>query len=84
MIGIIHTPLSHNRIGRKIIYSFGFFMMALGMALFPHATEINPSSFGSFFQSLYFYRFLFAVGSSATSSMLTAVLSDYGNPLQCV
>ena len=35
-----------DKLGRKSIYAFGFFMMALGMALFPFAIEISPSSAG--------------------------------------
>jgi len=57
-----------DKYGRKIVYFFAFFFMALGMYLYPFANE---------FYVLVIYRLIFAVGASAAAAMLTAVLADY-------
>lgn len=55
--------------GRGVVYSAGFLWMGVGLALFTYAWNLYPS--------LLLFRIVFAVGGSAASAMLTAVLSDY-------
>jgi Na+/melibiose symporter-like transporter len=50
-----------DRIGRKLIYAIGFVVMAVGLVLYPFAT--NLSSLSDFFNSLVFFRLIFAVGA---------------------
>lgn len=55
-------------IGRRKVYSAGFLLMAIGLALFPFASSLYPE--------LLLFRLIFACGGAASSSMLTAVLAD--------
>ncbi|MEE4185865.1 MAG: MFS transporter [Gammaproteobacteria bacterium] len=57
-----------DKIGRKPVWSFGFFMMALGYFLYPFATDSTQ---------LTIFRMLFAVGLAANTAMLPAVANDY-------
>jgi MFS family permease len=55
-------------IGRRTVYSAGFLFMSLGLFSFTFA--------GSLYPDLLIFRLIFALGGSASSSMLTAVLAD--------
>lgn len=57
-----------DRIGRSVVYSVGFIVVAAGYALYPLCEEIYQ---------LYIVRGLFAVGVAMTSIMLSACLVDY-------
>ncbi|KDO23967.1 hypothetical protein SPRG_10664 [Saprolegnia parasitica CBS 223.65] len=58
-----------DRVGRNFIYGAGFGFMGLALILYPYATGVSTD--------LVLYRFVFALGTAATSCMLTAVLADY-------
>lgn len=60
-------PLS-DKIGRKILMSGGFLIMAIGIALQPHAESVGQ---------LLAYRCVFAVGVGAVIVMLVTLLADY-------
>ena len=60
-------PLS-DKIGRKILMSGGFLIMAVGIALQPHAESVGQ---------LLAYRCVFAVGVGAVIVMLVTLLADY-------
>jgi MFS family permease len=66
-----------DRIARRWIFSTGLALMGLGTALHPWATCVFPNSFFSFFTSLLGFRLLFAMGGSASTAMLTALIGDY-------
>lgn len=57
-----------DKVGRKPLWAFGFFMMALGYFLYPLATNTNQ---------LTIFRMLFAFGLAANTAMLPAVANDY-------
>ena len=57
-----------DRLGRPLVYSIGFIVLAAGYAIYPMAESV--------FQ-LYIIRGLFAVGIAMTSIMLSACLVDY-------
>jgi MFS family permease len=57
-----------DRVGRPLVYSVGFIVVAAGYALYPLCVEIYQ---------LYIVRGLFAVGVAMTSIMLSACLVDY-------
>ncbi|KAF0698250.1 Aste57867_11125 [Aphanomyces stellatus] len=61
--------VSSDRVGRHYIYGAGFAFMGVATILYPYATGVSSD--------LVFYRFLFALGTAATSCMMTAVLADY-------
>jgi MFS family permease len=63
-----------DRIGRRIVYSTGFLIMGVALLLYPVATNLYPQ--------LLLARLLFAIGGSACSSMLTAVLGDCAGKLR--
>lgn len=85
MVMVIIWGVFSDRIGRRLVFSGGFLLMALATFLYPLAssvygtadTPIATSSAVSFFNSLLFYRLIFACGGAATSDMLTVVLGDY-------
>ena len=60
-------PLS-DKIGRKPLMGGGFLIMAVGIALQPHATTVTE---------LMLYRCVFAVGVGAVIVMLVTLLADY-------
>ncbi|ORY05136.1 MFS general substrate transporter [Basidiobolus meristosporus CBS 931.73] len=64
---IVWGPLS-DRIGRRPVYSFAFFLVGLSVALYPLAKNVYPQ--------LLLLRLLFSVGTSGTTSMMTAMLGD--------
>ncbi len=57
-----------DRLGRRIIYIFGFLVTALAYAAFPFANDVGQ---------LLLYRLIYAVGAAALSGMLATVLADY-------
>ncbi|TPX71097.1 hypothetical protein SpCBS45565_g01321 [Spizellomyces sp. 'palustris'] len=63
--------IASDRIGRRAVYGLGFAIMALGLALFTYAKNLYPQ--------LLLFRLVFALGGGASSSMMTAVLSDYAS-----
>lgn len=60
-------PLS-DKVGRKVIMSGGFFIMAIGLALHPQSSSVAE---------LLAYRCVFAVGAGAVIVMLVTLLADY-------
>lgn len=66
-----------DRIGRRIVMSTGLSFMAMAVALYPWASCVFPGSFGTFFRSLIFFRLIFAIGGSATTAMITALIGDF-------
>lgn len=78
MVMVIVWGVASDRIGRRLVFAFGFLLMALATFLYPLASSVYAgSTFLSFFRSLLFYRLIFACGGAATSDMLTVVLGDY-------
>lgn len=59
-----------ERYGRRLIYSAGLLIAALGYALFPHAENAAE---------LMLFRFIFGVGGAALVAMLVTVISDYAS-----
>jgi MFS family permease len=55
-------------VGRRVIYASGFALMSVSLSLY---------TFSPYFSLLILLRVIFALGGSAASSMLTAVLADY-------
>lgn len=62
--------------GRRVLYSCGFLFLGLGTLLYPFASLPFPVDFKTFFCSLLFFRFIFAIGSSIVGSLMAAMLSD--------
>ncbi|KAG5462029.1 MAG: hypothetical protein BJ554DRAFT_5688 [Olpidium bornovanus] len=58
-----------GRVGRRIVYTIGFTIMGVAIVLYTVAKTAYPEYL--------LYRLLFAIGGAASSSMMTAVLSDY-------
>lgn len=81
MVMVILWGVASDRIGRRVVFSFGFLLMALATFLYPLASSVygygDTAATLSFFNSLLFYRLIFACGGAATSDMLTVVLGDY-------
>lgn len=63
--------------GRRWIFSLGLSLMAVATALCPFAQSVFPSGPSYFFQSLLAFRLLFALGGSASTATLTALIGDY-------
>lgn len=57
-----------DKIGRKLVFAAGFTLMSLSLMLYP--------GIESLFQ-LFIYRGLFALGSSAVTTMISTVIADY-------
>lgn len=66
-----------DRMARRWVFAAGLTFMALATALHPWAHVVFPSSISSFFVSLLFFRLLFALGGSASTATLTALIGDY-------
>lgn len=66
-----------DRIARRWVFATGLLLMSLATALYPWAICVFPHSFPSFFRSMLGFRFLFALGGSAATAMLTALIGDY-------
>ena len=79
MVMVIVWGVLSDRIGRRAVFSSGFLLMAFATFLYPLASSVYGgfSSPSSIFNSLLFYRLIFACGGAATSDMLTVVLGDY-------
>ncbi len=65
-IGVLGT-LS-DKIGRKPVFVVGFFLIALGLFLYPSATTVGQ---------MLGFRLVFALGSAAATAMLATVVADY-------
>ncbi|KAJ1550904.1 hypothetical protein HK096_004303, partial [Nowakowskiella sp. JEL0078] len=61
--------LTSDIIGRRTVYSLAYIFMAIGLFIFTFASDVYPQ--------LLIFRLIFALGGSAGSCMLTAVLADY-------
>lgn len=57
-----------DKIGRRIIFALGFFILGLGYFLYPLATDVVQ---------LFIYRIFFAVGTAMIPVMMTACIQDY-------
>ncbi len=69
MIACIGTyGVLSDKIGRRIIYCAGFFLMGIAFILSPFAASLG---------SLTLYRCVFGLGSAAAAGMLTTVAADY-------
>jgi NAD(P)-dependent dehydrogenase (short-subunit alcohol dehydrogenase family)/drug/metabolite transporter (DMT)-like permease len=68
---LLFTPLFgilSDRIGRKIIFAFGFIVVGAACFLYPQAATV---------EQLTLYRIIFALGASAISGMFSTVIADY-------
>ena len=66
-----------DKIARRWVFGIGLACMALAITLHPWASCVFPHTFVSFFRSLLFFRLIFAMGGSASTAMLTALIGDY-------
>lgn len=69
-----------DRIARRWVFALGFGFMAVATALHPWALCVFPQPerpLASFPRSLLAFRCLFALGGSATTVTLTALIGDY-------
>lgn len=57
-----------DKAGRKIVFSIGFVLMGLALYFYPTVNSIVM---------LYAFRGLFALGSSAVTTMISTVIADY-------
>ena len=57
-----------DKTGRKFVFAAGFVLMAFSLFLYPNVTSIL---------SLFAYRGIFALGSSAVTTMISTVIADY-------
>ena len=57
-----------DKIGRRVVFSAGFLIMAIALLLYPGVTTVPV---------LFLYRALFALGSSAATTMIATVVADY-------
>lgn len=65
-----------DHVGHSIIMSIGLVLMSLSLFLYPRASVVFPHHFGNFPTSLLFFRLIFALGGSATTSMITALIGS--------
>lgn len=83
MVMVVIWGVLSDRIGRRSVFASGFLLMAFATFLYPLASSVYGFGDGghdkttSFFNSLLFFRLIFACGGAATSDMLTVVLGDY-------
>ena len=57
-----------DKIGRKIVFAFGFVVVGVAILLYPSATSVTE---------LTVYRVIFALGAAAISAMFATVIADY-------
>lgn len=57
-----------DKTGRKVVFGAGFLLMAASLYLYPNVTSIPM---------LFAFRGLFALGSSAVTTMISTVIADY-------
>jgi MFS family permease len=60
--------VSSERIGRRLVYGVGFFIMAIAYAVYSYAANVTQ---------LLLLRSFFAVGAACVSAMLATVVADY-------
>ncbi|TPX35549.1 hypothetical protein SmJEL517_g02060 [Synchytrium microbalum] len=70
LFAVVIWGIVSDFVGRRTVYSVGYILMGLGLALYPLMGRLLPD--------LLLARLVFAFGGSSASAMLTAVLSDYG------
>ncbi len=68
MVSIGAYGVLSDKIGRRIVYCFGFLIMGTAFLLSPFATSLGM---------LTVFRALFGLGSAAAAGMLTTVAADY-------
>ena len=71
LVGLVMPSLwgaLSDKAGRRTVYALGFFVSALGIALYPLAATLVM---------LYLFRMIFAAGSNASITMNNALLADY-------
>lgn len=66
-----------DRIARRWIFATGLTLMGLATILYPWATCVFPATLSSLPSSLLAFRVLFALGGSASTATLTALIGDY-------
>ncbi len=66
-----------DKIGRRLVMTVGLIFMSLSICLYPWANQVFPDGLLSFFSSLLFFRLIFALGGSASTAMMTALIGDY-------
>lgn len=57
-----------DKLGRKLVFSLGFLLMGLSLLDYPNVESVT---------SLFIFRGLFALGSSAVTTMIATVIADY-------
>lgn len=57
-----------DKIGRKFVFAAGFLLMGLALYFYPSVDSVL---------TLFFFRGLFATGSSAVTTMISTVIADY-------
>ena len=57
-----------DKIGRKIVFAVGFVLMGLALYMYPSVDSVT---------TLFIFRGLFALGSSAVTTMISTVIADY-------
>ncbi|KAI9330294.1 major facilitator superfamily domain-containing protein [Obelidium mucronatum] len=68
MFAVLVFGVLSDRVGRRLVYSFGFLAMGAALCAYPHLKS---------YEAMLGARLLFAFGGGAASSMVTAVLADY-------
>lgn len=70
---LIFTPLGvlSDRIGRRVVYAFGFACLGAGYALFPYAGSEAE---------LALIRVIYSIGLGAVTGMLATIIGDYAVP----
>lgn len=66
-----------DRLGRRPVMSCGLLFMGLAIGLYPWAATVFPATLSGFFTSMLFFRLIFALGGSASTAMITALIGDY-------
>lgn len=57
-----------DKVGRKLVFSVGFLLMGLALLYYPNVASVV---------TLFIFRGLFALGSSAVTTMISTVIADY-------
>ena len=69
----VFTPFGvlSDRLGRRVIYAFGFMALGLSYALFPYATSVTE---------LALIRVFYSLGLAGVTGMIATVIADYVIP----
>jgi MFS family permease len=65
---VVSWGILSDHIGKYLVFSAGFAIISISLAIFTFAADLYPQ--------LLLFRLLFALGGSACSAMMTAVLAD--------